>query len=603
MSTINPDDVDSSAYFAADLMLAHREARAGEPWEFIRLQWPHLVLKPDERKYFDSDFRLDRAQWDIIKYVFAPDHTECYIKGCTKYGKGYATAIAVNIWFDIWPDPADRHRDNGNKIILCGPSSEHVKNTLFAEVVSLRKQMLAPGPGEIQAERVRDHQRHFIVIANPKTGEGFSGQHSPHTLFVFDESSAIPDNLVFQARKQHRFIAALANPRILSGWFRKGFGDHEPDVNKSIPADIGMRRLITADGGDTVNVRYKRLEKPFAPMGGITVGNRAFAQGEPIPADLQHLVAPLIPAQIDYARYQSLMADPDENNRLIYGRGLFPKEDADVQIILGSWLANHMRAYSKTIPVTAFGLDVAASEHGDATVLAAGGIDGCAVFHERHSADVMEVVGWVLDRANTHGVNLTTGAIPIAVDNVTLGRGVSDRLREQGVWVIALNGNARSRMPNQYDNVRAELYGELARRLNPKGSWGEEQPWGLPDDPLLFEELCAHERVYTSDGIKIKLIPKEKPNPDYSGKTIKDKIGRSPDRSDALAYLWRAVSSSTDNSDYTSRSLVHTLEAVATRVETSEERRQREWNEHLERLCISMDDDYGSHFSHAQLGY
>lgn len=599
---INPDDVDESAYFAADLMLAQREARAGNPWEFIRLQWPHLVLKPNERKYFDSDFRLDRAQLDIIKYVFAPDHTECFIKGCTKYGKGFATAIAVNIWFDIWPDPLD-NRDNGNKIILSGPSFEHVTNTLFAEVVSIRKQMVAPGPGSIQTDRIRNHNRHFIMIANPKSGEGFSGQHSPHTLFVFDESSAVPDDLVFQSRKQHRFIIALSNPRTLSGWFRKAFGDHGPDENKSIPADVGLRRLVTADGGDTVNVRYKRLEKPFAPMGGITLGKRKFATGEPIPQDLQHLVAPLIPAQIDYARYLSLMADPDENNRLIYGRGLFPKEDANIQIILGSWLVNHKHAYRRDIPITAFGLDVAASAHGDATVLAAGSLDGCAVMHEHHNADVMEVVGWVLDRANSHGINLTSGTIPVGIDNVAVGRGVSDRLREQGVWVIALNGNARSRMPNQYDNVRAELYGELARRLNPQGPWGEDQPWGLPDDPLLFEELCAHERIYTSDGIKMRLIPKDKPNPDYSGKTIKDKIGRSPDRSDAIVNLWRAASSSVDNSDYANRPLVHTLETVETKVETPEERRQREWNEQLERMCTAMDDDSESPFARSHLGY
>lgn len=577
----------------ADLELARREARRGDPWEFIRLQWPHLVVSKDERKYFDTDFRLDKAQLDILKYVFAPDHVECFIKGCTKYGKGFATAMAINIWFDIWPDPRSPGKDSGCKIILTGPSYDHVVSNLFGEVVAIRKQMKFPGSGKIQTDCIKDNTKHFIVIANPKSGEGFSGQHSPHTMFVFDEASAVPDLFYDMSKKQARYILALSNPRTLSGWFRDGFGQNNPDENKTIISSFGPRRLVTADGAQTINVRNKRIEKQFAPIGGITIGDTFYPEGKYIKDADYEQVRPLIPSQVDYARYLDIMAHPDESHRLVFGNGKFPKEDAELQVVLSSWLEAPKLAHRTDFPVSAFGLDVAASTDGDATVLSAGGPEGCLELVEWKKADVMETVGKVLTYVAEHySIDLKYGKVPIAVDyGGGYGRGVGDRLKEQGVRVIKIMPNQASRLPSRYENVRAEIYGELGVRLNPQGPYGKEAPWGLPDDPLLFEELCAHEKIMASDGIKFKLIPKTKPYPKYEGKTV-DRIGRSPDRSDALAYLWRAVMSLESTMDYRDRHLIHDLEEKQPeKPMTLEERKVKEWNDHIEAICRAMDGD------------
>lgn len=583
---------DAESLFLGDLELAKREVRAGDPFEFIRLQWPSLLCSPDERQYFETDFRLDAAQVDILRHVFAEDHTECFIKGCTKYGKGFVTALAVNIWFDVFLE---------SKIILTGPSVDHVLDNLFAEVVSIRKQMRSPGDGEIQSDQIvsKKNRKHFIIIANPKSGEGFSGNHSTHTLFCFDESSGTPDIYYDNSKKQARFIIALSNPRILSGWFRKGFGEHNPDECKSLLTSFGRRRLVTAAGSNTVNVRFKRLEKPLAPAGGLTIGKRHFEAGEMIPPELRKHVAPLIPSQIDYARFLDIMAHPDEMHRLVFGEGQFPREDAQLQVILSSWYEKAKSVHHSEIPVTAFGLDVAASTDGDETFLAAGGTEGCLELMGCRRSNVMTTAGWVLSESNRlYGIDLTKGANPVAIDyGGGLGKGIGDRLREQGVRVIAVIPNQRSRFPHLYENQRAELYGELGRRMNPDGPYGDKY-WALPEDQLLAEELAAQEKIISSDGIRFRLIPKDKATA-ASAKTIKDKIDRSPDRSDAVTLLWRAVSANDSIQDYSKRPLVYALreEEAEQPPEDPDERSAWERNQYLREVAERMDARHDAQFA------
>lgn len=587
-----PEEMD--VCFQAALELARRECIKGNPFPFIELQWPNLILPDDERQYFETNLRLDVAQVDALKHVFSPSHRELFMKGCTKYGKGFSAGLAINIWFDVFPD---------SKIILTGPDHDHVKGGLFAQVVSLRKQMVKPMYGEILTDQVidRDNVQHFIVIANPKSGEGFSGMHSEHTLFVFDEATACQELYYQMARKQSRFIMCLSNPRTLGGWFRRAFGDHNPNECKSIPAPEGMRRLVTASGSQTVNVRNKRLASPFAPYGGMDIDGFHFDQGEQIPDRLFAKVKALIPAQIDYTRYLSIMAEPDENHRNVYGEGFFPTQDTEVQVIMPEWITIAANAWTPDIEVFAFGVDVAFEEHGDNTELAVGGPKGCLAIHERPGANPIVTANWIVEIiAKTYHIDLTDGSFPIAVDMTGgYGNGVYSLLVERGVRAIPIHSSKRSKKPERYMNKRAELWGELARRMDPRGEY-TDRPWAIPDDKMLFEDIAAQEKIIASDGVKFQLLPKSKPNPSYNGRTVAEKLnGRSPDRGDALTLLWAAVSSDECVDDYSVRSLVTTIASdeptkekiVAgwsdTREKTDDER-EMEWQ--IKRLCRQMDE-------------
>jgi hypothetical protein len=201
-------------------------------------------------------------------------------------------------------------------------------------------------------------------------------------------------------------------------------------------------------------------------------------------------------------------------------------------------------------PITAFGLDVAASQYGDTTVLAPGNAKGVRCLHQRqrtdqgdNPADTMQTVAWVILTARQqHGIELTQGYIPICVDTDGVGKGVADRLLELGCNVIYFRGNDRPDDPKRYFNRRAEAYGELARRLDPQGPF-MGMPFALPPDEFLREELCAPEKIYSSDAFKFRITPKRlQPGMSEDTLTVTAKLdGRSPDRADAVVYLYEAL--------------------------------------------------------------
>lgn len=168
--------------------------KKNDPYEFIKYEWPDLVITDKEelkefKKYCQRkdwlDIRLDDFQVDIIKSCFDRKHSQIFVSGGTKLGKGFTVGgIVVNVWFSLYKE---------SKIVLIGPDVEHVKRNLFAETLTWRRRMTSfkdeTEPVECLTERLTDpgSEQHFVIIANPKTGEGLSGIHSPHPLFCFDE--------------------------------------------------------------------------------------------------------------------------------------------------------------------------------------------------------------------------------------------------------------------------------------------------------------------------------------------------------------------------------------------------------------------------------
>lgn len=98
------------------------------------------------------------------------------------------------------------------------------------------------------------------------------------------------------------------------------------------------------------------------------------------------------------------------------------------------------------------------------------------------------------------------------------GAGVVDAMRQLGSDVVGVQFSGK---PNDYRyfNKRSEMYFELANWIKSGGM--------LPRDEKLKEELCAVTFVYQGD--KFRIVEKD---------IIKDAIGRSPDRSDALALTF-----------------------------------------------------------------
>lgn len=98
------------------------------------------------------------------------------------------------------------------------------------------------------------------------------------------------------------------------------------------------------------------------------------------------------------------------------------------------------------------------------------------------------------------------------------GVGVIDSMRNLNHDPIEVYFNGKA-TDNRYFNKRSEMYFELAKWIRAGGA--------LPYDPELKEELCA--QVYFFQGDKFRLAEKD---------DVKELIGRSPDRSDAVALTF-----------------------------------------------------------------
>lgn len=145
--------------------------------------------------------------------------------------------------------------------------------------------------------------------------------------------------------------------------------------------------------------------------------------------------------------------------------------------------------------------------------------------------DLMRTTGAVIQllrdwtselRAGSYcGLWTVPGSYRIVVDEIGLGSGVLDRLRERGYDAIGFAGSRAAvgaDLDKRYANRRAQTFWELRSRL-------ERGLIALPQDDLLWGELVGTRWTVGSDGRTI-LEPKRR---------LRRRLKRSPDRADAVA--------------------------------------------------------------------
>lgn len=113
------------------------------------------------------------------------------------------------------------------------------------------------------------------------------------------------------------------------------------------------------------------------------------------------------------------------------------------------------------------------------------------------------------------------GTGTVVVDAIGLGAGVLDRLKAEDYRTVEYKGSKSPREKDRYRNLRAESYWRLKDAL-------EAGELSIPPDEGLFQELLAVRWAPTADG-RIQLESKT---------DLKARLGKSPDRADALAMCW-----------------------------------------------------------------
>ena len=210
-------------------------------------------------------------------------------------------------------------------------------------------------------------------------------------------------------------------------------------------------------------------------------------------------------------------------SQLLYGDMKAGLADDAYQILPSEWVRAAMKRWTEREepgPLTALGVDPSR------------GGDDSTVISPRHGYYFAKQIQYPGAAIRT-GQDVVVRIVPLLanggianVDVIGIGSSAVDIARMQGLPVNAVNFGAGTDERDKggilsFQNVRALAYWRMRESLDP--NLPEDEQVAIPDDPELFTELTAHRYEPGMRGLKVK-----------SKDEVKERIGRSPDKADAL---------------------------------------------------------------------
>jgi len=365
--------------------------------------------------------------------------------------------------------------------------------------------------------------------ADPKVPDG-----QPHTLFVADEASSVPDDYYKIVSPWAKRMLIIGNPWPCENFFRKA-------VRKgSQPAPDGSyyRRVYRIRATDSPNVRLALAEQ----SAGRTPSHRV-----------------LVPGVKDYAEYLKNRATWDVIQQTVSLDAEF-YEGLGALMFPVAWL-NRAHAYAADLAARnarrlAKTIGVDPAEGGDKTSMAAVDEHGLIELTSRQTPDTAVVTAEAIAFGRKHGVPPERWYF----DRGGGGKQHADRLREMGYAGVQTVAFGESVMPDvrrwqkvyqpykerldqreekyAYVNRRSEMYGILRECLDPGSGYNHGKGFALPREyGNLRDELAPIPLTYDAEG-RLKLLPKQKEGADAT-ETLIGLIGHSPDEADATVLaVW-----------------------------------------------------------------
>ena len=380
--------------------------------------------------------------------------------------------------------------------------------------------------------KTKDHRFiQFGACANP--GDEFAWQGQGHDLKGFDE-------VVNFREDQVRFIMTWNRTDVKGQRVRTVFASNPPvstqgdwiigmfrpwlDITHPKPAKDGdLRWFITDKDGNDVEVADSN-PIPDGYNGDGTVclripKSRTFIRSS---IDDNPYVAP------DYKATLDAMKEPFRS-ALRDGNFMLARKDEDNQLIPTAWIREAQARWTpqapQGVPMCAMGVDPAAGGP-DETIL--------APRYDGYYPNVIAIPG--VDTPHPQDVAAKViryrkdNAIPIVDCGGGYGGGVVRHLEDNGIPTRAHKGNNTSNKRTKdrmhpFANKRAEVYYRFMEALDPSQDGGSTI--ALPPDTKLVSDLCSVRYSITSRGIVLE-----------SKDEMKKRLGRSPDRGDAVVLAW-----------------------------------------------------------------
>lgn len=394
------------------------------------------------------------------------DHRRVAVPSCHGAGKSFLAARLAAWWIACRP-PGEAF------VVTSAPTFAQVRAILWREIGRAHRAGKLPGKVTLTEWRMGQELVGFGRKPADMDMTGFQGIHARRVLVVFDEACGIPKPLWDAAEtlvtNDDSRLFAIGNP------------DDPASEFAQVCAPGSGFHVITIDAMDTPNLTGEEIPETLRPLlvGQTWVDEMKLRWGEDSPI------------------YQAKI------------RGRFPDEGTD-GLFPPRLLERSLKSEVSLAQPVELGVDVARFGR-DETVIALRRGDGVEILYAGRKEDTMATCGRITAALRE------TGAKIVKVDDLGVGGGVTDRLRELGEPVLPVNVAIPPTERDRFANLRAELFWNLRERM-------EAGELRLPNDPVMLNQLGALRYAYDSRG-RIKVESKD---------SLRRRGLASPDRADAV---------------------------------------------------------------------
>ncbi|MVN86828.1 hypothetical protein GO986_08635 [Deinococcus sp. HMF7620] len=420
--------------------------------------------------------------WDAMKRILTAVVTSrrVSVRSGHKVSKS-TTAAVIGLW-RVYCRPDSR-------TVLSAPTSRQVRIIIWKEVRRLHSKARLPGRMPLDPGSGFVHGESELFGFSTDEPEKMAGVSGADLQFIIDEASGV-DEGIFEAIEGNlaggASLLLISNPTQVSGTF---YDSHTTKRH--------LWNTIHISSEDTPNVISGEI---------------------------------LIPglATRDWVQEKKLDWGEDSPLFQVRVRGNFPTQAENTVIGLGLVEAARARFDAQDQgPTGAFTLGVDVARFGDDSTVLQPLFGKQPIAPRVHAKqDNVEVAGHVMDFVEelraTHDYPVTAGPVRVKIDDLGNGSGVTDHLRhskrarELGLTILPITVSEAATSEG-YSKLRDQLWFALRNWLKEGGQ--------LPPDSHLEGELVAVKYSFDAQG-RSKVEKKE---------DLKKRMGRSPDRADALA--------------------------------------------------------------------
>ena len=394
------------------------------------------------------------------------------VKSGNGLGKDFTAAVAL-LWY--------LHAHDPGIVLSTAPTFRQVRHVLWRQIRTLHRRAVQELGGRMLDTRWELADDRYALGLSADEADRFQGFHSKNMLVVVDEAEGVEDE-IYEAieavmTSDNVKLLLIGNPTTTSGAFHRAFngeqGIYKPITisaleSPNVVAGIGKveiaglttaewveeRREIWGEDSDLYRTRVlgkfpKQEENALIAMDDIA---SAVEEGRPVARPL------------DSGWYRSGMSG-------MAGR---------------DWSGMFLPGVGAALGPVVIGMDVARFGRNRTVIVVRRGdvVESVRVFS---GIDTMAGAGEVIAALREHGPAL------VNVDEVGVGGGVVDRLKEQGYTVRGMVGSGKPERLLWCKNRRAEGYQMLARRF----AEGRIQ---IPRDVELMKELEGLRYEHDSQG-------------------------------------------------------------------------------------------------------